>query len=134
MKTLTKSISSFISIILFVSGGFSKKYDELPKAEQVFGWYIESTGGTAAYNKIKNRVTKSTLEILNQGIKLNLISNQEKPNKLYLVSESDAIGKIETGTNCPAFLWVVQFEYLPSSIYFRHQKARDFSFAIISSQ
>ena len=74
MRVLTKFLSSFISVTLFVSGGFSHKYEELPKAEQIFSWYIESTGGIASYDKITNRVTNSTLEILNQGIKLNLTS------------------------------------------------------------
>ncbi len=37
--------------------------DPLPKADDVLDQFVEATGGKAAYEKIKNRVSKGTMEI-----------------------------------------------------------------------
>ena len=96
MKTLSKLVSSVLLVTFITSIGFC---DELPKAEQVIAWYIESTGGINAYKKINNRISKSTLEIKGQGIKLDLITYQAKPNKSHLIINSDITGKMENGTD-----------------------------------
>jgi len=96
MKFLSKLMLSLLISKLFSSLGFCA---ELPKADQVLAWYIESTGGIKAYEKINNRVTKSTLEIKGQGIKLDVISYQEKPSKSYLIIDSAITGKMENGTD-----------------------------------
>lgn len=68
-----------------------------PSADEVMSWYIEATGGKAAYGNIQNRVSKATLEITGAGISFNLTSYSVRPNKLLVIMESDAMGKIESG-------------------------------------
>ncbi|MFQ5633223.1 MAG: hypothetical protein ACE5I1_31030 [bacterium] len=55
------------------------------------------TGWQAAYDKIKNRVVESTLEIKGQGITLSVTVYAAKPNNMYVIAESDATGKVERG-------------------------------------
>jgi len=71
--------------------------DAPPKAETILDGYVEATGGMAAYDKIDNRVTKSTMEIAGTGIKISLTLYQAKPLKAYSVVESTVTGKIESG-------------------------------------
>jgi len=73
--------------------------EDLPEAEAILDGYIEATGGKAAYEKITNRVTKATLEITAQGIAMNLTIYAARPNKNYILIESEAIGTIEKGTD-----------------------------------
>lgn len=73
--------------------------DDLPKAETVLAKYIKATGGQAAYDKIKNRVTKATMSITAQNLELATTSYAAKPNKVYTLVESDVIGKNEEGSN-----------------------------------
>lgn len=73
--------------------------EPLPKAEKIFDRYVEATGGMQAYDNIRNRVSKSTIEIVGAGIKLAVKAYQVKPNKSYTVIESTATGKIEAGTD-----------------------------------
>jgi hypothetical protein len=71
----------------------------LPAADVVLDGYIEATGGKAAYGKVTNRVTKATLDLAAQGIKLDLTIYSARPNKNYTLIESDATGKMEKGTD-----------------------------------
>jgi hypothetical protein len=71
----------------------------MPKAETILELYTKAMGGKAAYDKIRNRVTKAHMEFKAQGIKLKMTIYAAKPNKLYGVAESDDFGKIERGTN-----------------------------------
>ena len=73
--------------------------DKLPKAETILDKYVEVTGGKAAYGKLNNRVTKATLEFVGQGIKFSITMYAARPDKLYNLMESEAIGKIEKGTD-----------------------------------
>lgn len=72
---------------------------EFPGAEEILCRYVTATGGKAAYDKIKNRVTTGTMEIAGQGIKLSGTLYAAKPNLVRTVLESDATGKIESGTD-----------------------------------
>jgi hypothetical protein len=73
--------------------------EALPEAGAILDGYIEATGGKAAYEKITNRVTKATLEITAQGIAMDLTIYAARPNKNYMLIESEAIGTIEKGTD-----------------------------------
>jgi hypothetical protein len=73
--------------------------DKLPKADVILDKYVEVTGGKAAYGKLKNRITKATFEIPAQGLKADLTVYSARPNKMYTLLESDALGKIEKGTD-----------------------------------
>lgn len=69
----------------------------LPEAEAVLEQYVIATGGRAAYGQVQNRVTRSTMEIVNTGITITMTAFQEKAGRFYTVVESAATGKIETG-------------------------------------
>lgn len=71
--------------------------DTLPKAEVILDKYVEATGGKSAYAKLRNRVTKGSLEFLPMGIKGPTILYQARPNKFYFLFESEGFGKLETG-------------------------------------
>jgi hypothetical protein len=72
---------------------------ELPPAEQIIEQAIDASGGRAALEKIHSRVIHGALEVPAVGIKASLAVYTEEPNKVYNVAESDAIGKIESGTD-----------------------------------
>ena len=69
----------------------------LPEAAVILDKYEEASGGTAAYDKVKNRVIKATMEIKGQGISLDMVIYQAKPRLSYTLIESEITGKIEKG-------------------------------------
>jgi outer membrane lipoprotein-sorting protein len=73
--------------------------DPLPKAEEVLDKYVEATGGKAAYEKIKNRVAKGTMEVVGAGLKGKLAISQAAPNKMRTEVDFENIGKILEGTD-----------------------------------
>jgi hypothetical protein len=73
--------------------------EALPKAEQILDQYVEAIGGLAALEKINNRVTKATIEISGEGIKLSSTMYQARPDKSYTVIESPDTGKMESGSD-----------------------------------
>lgn len=73
--------------------------EKLPKGEAILDKYVEVTGGKAAYDQLSNRVVKGTFAVPAQGLELSLAIYEAKPDKSYTMLESDAIGKIEKGTN-----------------------------------
>jgi hypothetical protein len=82
-----------------VEGGAASTEIALPKADVILDEYVEATGGKEAYAKVENSVTKATMEITGQGIMLNMTTYAARPNKNYTLIESDAIGRMESGTD-----------------------------------
>lgn len=68
-----------------------------PKAKAVLDRYIQVTGGKAAYEKVKTREIKATIEFVGQGISGTVITRQATPDKLYMVMDLAGIGQIESG-------------------------------------
>jgi hypothetical protein len=90
----------FSVLALLASGAQVYAQDkDLPKAEDVLDKFIEVTGGKAAYEKLKNRQAKGTLEITNQNIKAKIEITQEAPNKQVSVTEIEGFGSIKQGTD-----------------------------------
>jgi zinc protease len=75
----------------------------LPDAAQILDRSIEVTGGRAAYERITSRVTSGTLELPAMGIKAKLRTYAAAPSFFYSIVESEAIGKIESGSNGEVF-------------------------------
>lgn len=73
--------------------------DDLPKGEAVLDRYIEATGGRAAYEKLRNRVSTGRLEAPAQGLKGAATIFQAAPDLTYSVIEIESIGKIEEGSD-----------------------------------
>ncbi|MCP5054758.1 MAG: outer membrane lipoprotein-sorting protein [bacterium] len=88
-------------IVIIVMATFmvsaSEKFD--PKAAAILDGYIKATGGKAAYEKIRTRITKGTMEMSQAGIKMKMTLYQSLPNNSYTLMESDATGKMESGCN-----------------------------------
>lgn len=100
LKLLSLLMFSMLFLLMTIGPVTLQASDEvLPKAEKILDGFIEATGGLAAYEKIDNRVTKGTMEMTGMGIKLFITAYNARPNKSYSVVESDATGKVETGTD-----------------------------------
>lgn len=69
----------------------------LPSGEALMAKYVDALGGQAAFDKIKNRVMEGSLDIAAAGIKLSLAVYSERPARMYMVADSDATGRIESG-------------------------------------
>lgn len=95
------AIVCLLAAPLLVAGALTGAAAEqaLPTAEQILDRHVEVTGGRAAYDKIENRVTKATLEIVGQGLSLDMTIYMARPNKNYTLIESELIGKAEKGTD-----------------------------------
>jgi hypothetical protein len=89
--------------LAIASLGFSPRdaraAEKTPTAQQILDTYVEKTGGLAAYDKLQNSVTKLTLTIPAAGISVDVTVYSARPNKLYTVAESPAVGKNERGTD-----------------------------------
>ncbi len=64
--------------------------------EAVIAKYIEATGGRPAYDKITNRFMKAHLSAA-AGLTMELTVYSAKPNLVYTIGKSPAIGDIEKG-------------------------------------
>lgn len=88
-----------VSAWLFVAPGVRAQEEPLPDGAELLDRLVERSGGKAAYDKIQSRVTRASFEMPAAGLKLAMTIYQAKPNKNYTVMESEAIGKIERGTD-----------------------------------
>ncbi len=61
--------------------------DDLPRAETVLEDYVKATGGKAAYEKLKNRTAKGTIEIAGAGIKGTVKFIQAAPNRMLMAMD-----------------------------------------------
>lgn len=72
---------------------------DLPTADTVLNQYVEATGGKAAYEKLKNRVSTGTIEISGANIKGTIKLTQAAPNKVAVVTELGPVGVIRQVTD-----------------------------------
>jgi hypothetical protein len=70
-----------------------------PSAEELLDRFVEHMGGVAAHEKIRNRVVQGTFQLPAQGLSASLKIHASRPNKSYVVIESEAMGTIEKGTD-----------------------------------
>ncbi len=77
----------------------SKTTQDLPSGEDVMAKHIAKTGGQQAYDKIKNRVSESTMEIVGQNVSLDITTYAARPNKTLVKIDSELTGKIEKGSD-----------------------------------
>ena len=71
----------------------------LPTGDAVLAKYVEATGGAAAYDAIRNRVTQARMEIKGAAVVLGLTVYAAAPANLYTLVESEATGRIESGVS-----------------------------------
>jgi len=101
LKRLSHVMFSMIFLTAAVTGSLFSADEVLPEAEKILDGYVDATGGLAAYDRIQNRVTKGTLDLgaTGMGIKLSITSYNARPDRSYNLIESDALGKMENGTD-----------------------------------
>ncbi len=75
----------------------------LPAAELILDQVIQAVGGREALERIHSHVTTGTFEVPAAGITATMKVYAKAPCKIYTVAESDAIGKIESGTDGEVF-------------------------------
>jgi hypothetical protein len=71
----------------------------LPSADTVMQHYIEATGGKAAYEAVKNRVSTGTFSLTGKGINGAIKMYQAAPAKAYTVVDIEGVGKQEDGND-----------------------------------
>ena len=72
---------------------------DLPTGDTVLSQYIEATGGKAAYEKLKNRVSTGTIELPAANIKGTIKLTQAAPNKALLFFDIGPAGETRRGTD-----------------------------------
>jgi hypothetical protein len=71
----------------------------LPSGADVLERSIDAMGGRAALEQVRNRITFGSMELPAMGIKAKMVTYTASPNLFYSLVESDAIGRLESGSN-----------------------------------
>jgi len=97
MRTTTRVIRLASTVILCVAAFRSFGADQnLPKAETILDKYIEVTGGSARYEKLKTQVSLGNVELSSQGMAGTMAIFRAYPNLVYTVMELP-VGTVEEG-------------------------------------
>jgi len=109
MKTVMQSAMHTIFAVLIVIGVISCSHtkevarQEPLTGEKILDAYIEATGGLENYDKIVNRYSEATISIPAAGIDLDVEIYSARPNKVFSVASSEALGEIRRGTDGVVF-------------------------------
>ncbi len=99
MNRITKIFLIALAAIFVFSGTYAAEKPVLMTGEQILQKYVKATGGEAAHKEIKNMVVNATFSMPAMGLNANMKVYTERPNKMYTIMESEALGKIESGTD-----------------------------------
>ncbi|MFQ5655687.1 MAG: hypothetical protein ACE5GW_13280, partial [Planctomycetota bacterium] len=72
---------------------------DLPEGQALLDRFIEASGGKEAFEKIKNRVTRGTVELVGMGFTGSMISYSAAPCHHYEAIEFSGMPKAEKGTD-----------------------------------
>lgn len=109
MKTVKKSAMYSIFATLIVIGVISCSHtreaarQEPLTGERILDAYIEATGGLDNYDKIVNRYSEMTISIPAAGINLDVEIYYARPNKIFSLASSEALGEMRRGTDGVVF-------------------------------
>ncbi len=87
------------SLLWAFGGAAASADDKLPSGEQVLDTYVEKAGGKAAFEKLKNRVTKGKIKFEAMGVEGPFIIWQAEPNLMVIQVEAEGIGKMQEGSD-----------------------------------
>ena len=87
--------AAFLVVGLAAPVAVSAEEESLPAGDMIVDKYAKAVGGQAAFQKLRNRVTKGTLEFLRAGVKGPTTDYLARPAKHYFVWETESLGKIE---------------------------------------
>lgn len=94
--TARKVLALFFMMVFPIMA--EKQHDPLPKAKTLFENYIKKTGGQAAYDQIRNRLTKSVMQMSIPAMSAEVTSQLTRSGP-YHVSVDSPMGKIEYGSD-----------------------------------
>jgi len=100
--TCRKTISGFLAFFLVSLGLMLKagaQNTPWPKAEALFDSFTEKTGGQAAYHKIQNRRTISTMQLSVPPIAGEVTTYSTKSGPYHVSADLRAMGKAEYGSD-----------------------------------
>lgn len=86
-----------LALGLTLAAPAASRGQDLPKADDLLDKYIEVTGGKAAYEKVKNRITKGSLEIAGAGVKGTLTIFQAAPAQMLTRVDFEQLGRTSQG-------------------------------------
>ncbi len=72
---------------------------EVPKADAILDKFVEATGGKAAYEKVKTRISSGTMEIVGAGVKGKITITQSAPDKGVMKVEMPQLGLTQQGAS-----------------------------------
>ena len=81
MKLLNVLAAALLISIAPLSAAVCEAGDKLPSGEKLMDRYVKSTGGKAAYKRIKNRVVKGKLSMPAMGMSMELVEYAAAPSK-----------------------------------------------------
>ena len=91
---------SAMALLICLGGDLSfQAKGELPTAEAVLDRYVEVTGGRKAYEELVSRVSTGNTEFTSLEIRGRTTIYQSKPVRHYSLTESEAFGIMEEGTD-----------------------------------
>jgi hypothetical protein len=93
------AILLLLQIFMVVTLKAQTKHQQLPKAEDLFGTFVEKTGGQEAYDRICNRLTKSKMEMSSLGISGKTTAYATNSGQYYISVDSTQVGKLEFGSD-----------------------------------
>jgi hypothetical protein len=87
---------AMLSIFAWEPGPYAQKTG-LPLGDEIMAKYIAGTGGIAAYDKINNRITWSTLDVRDKNVKIAITTYAAKPNKILIIMDIPGVGQVARG-------------------------------------
>ncbi len=95
-------ITAIVMIVMILTPTVTAD-EKLPSGKEILEQYIKVTGGAEVQSKITNRIVHGTMEVVGMGLTGTVLSYNARPAKQYLLIESPAIGKMESGTDGEVF-------------------------------
>lgn len=87
----------FLSVLMAAGSAVGKSgTEDLPSGEEILDRYVKATGGMEAYEALKNRVSRGTLDVM--GIKGSITTYEAMPNRSLTVMELPGFGEDKSGT------------------------------------
>lgn len=99
-RTLTFRPLTSVAVLVLVVAPFALAADKLPSGETIMDNFIKSTGGKAAYARVKNRVTKGQFSMPGSGMSMKFTKYESAPDNLYMRMEAEGMpGAVEQGAS-----------------------------------
>ena len=70
--------------------------EPLPKAEAILDKFVEATGGAAAYDNVRNEITRGTIQMPAQGLSGSIVT-YHAANRTYSIVDFQGVGAFEEG-------------------------------------